>query len=455
MTPIRLEETILNQLYANPDFSQKVLPFLEKDFFDDVGERYMFDLIRDYIIKYKNFPTPEALLIDLNKTSLPEEVFKEASTKIQLVSKVKVAFDNKWLIENTEEWAKQQKLINAMKEGINILNDKNKTSKGKILEIMRNALSYTFQNSIGHDYIDDVEKRFEYYHQPQFKIPFDLDFFNKATDGGVSRKTLNILMAAPNVGKSLFMCHMAAHNLLSGYNVLYITMEMSREEIAKRIDANLLDTPIKDIKHVSKKILTSKVSNIAKKTKGKLIIEEYPTGGGHVGHFKALLHELVLKKQFKPDVMYVDYLNICASMRHSFREGSYTYVKGVGEELRGFGVEHDIPVITATQINREGIKSTDWGMGQSSDSIGTSFTADSMFGLMAPDDLKKLGQIKVKHIKSRYTNVNEIPSWVVGVDYDRMKLYDVEDDAQGNVSTPVFDQTPAGKEFNLNDFEFD
>lgn len=447
---ISFEELVLKQLIINDDFSKQTLPFLEQTFFKEEGSKEVFNLIKDFVDNYKTLPTYESLVIDLSNKKLAEKLYKDVTKKLEATWKNADEVKLDWLIKTTEDWAKDQKLTNAMHEGVDLL-DKPK-EKGKIIDLLKDALGFSFNKSIGLDYFDDYKLRYELYTKKHKKIPFDLDFFNQATDGGLAGGTLTIFMAGINVGKSLMLCHLAANNLVDGYNVLYLSMEMSREQVMQRIDANLLDVSMRDIKTLPEPIFESKVKQLRAKTTGRLVVERYPTAAAHVGHFRALINELELKKNFKPNIVYVDYLNICASVRYGYSENSYTYVKGVAEELRGLGVELDVPMITATQVNREGFNSSDFGMGESSDSLGVPMTADSMFAIFSPEELKKIGQYRIKFLKSRDTNPGELPSFLIGVDYDKMRLYNLEQDAQEVISKvkdkPVFDNSNFGLSFN-------
>lgn len=449
---VSFEELVLKQLIVNADFSTLTLPYLDKTFFREDGSKEVFGLIKDFVGKYRTLPTYESLVIDLSNRKYNEKIFKDISKKLEAAWKNADNVKLDWLINTTEEWAREQKIANALQNGIELLDKPQE--KGKIIDLLKDALGFGFNSSVGLDYFEDYQKRFELYKQKFKRIPFDLEYFNQATDGGLSAGTLTIFIGGINVGKSLVLCHLAANNLVDGYNVLYLSLEMSREQVMQRIDANLLDISMKNIKTTPEPIFESKVKQLKAKTTGRLIVERYPTASAHVGHFRALISELELKKNFKPNIIYIDYLNIAASYRYGYSENSYTYVKGVAEEFRGLGVELNVPIITATQVNREGFNSSDYGMGETSDSLGVPMTADTMFAIFSPEEMKKLGQYKIKHLKSRDTNIGELPYFVIGVDYDKMRLYNLDDEAQNIIKTvkkedkPVFDKSDFGLTFN-------
>jgi archaellum biogenesis ATPase FlaH len=431
----RIETTILKNLVFNEEYSRKVIPFIQPDYFEQKTERVIFQEIVHFIVKYGSAITTEALQIELeNRTDLSESEVKDireiSSSLIESPS------DKQWLLDTTEKWCRDRAIYLALMESIHIA-DGNDDKKGRdaIPNILSNALAVSFDNNIGHDYLLNYEERYDYYHRREEKIPFDLEFFNKVTKGGLPNKTLNIALAGTGVGKSLFMCHCASSILLQGKNVLYITMEMAEERIAERIDANLLNVNIQDLTDLPRQTFENKVTSIAKKTQGTLIIKEYPTASAHSGHFKALLNELALKKSFRPDIIFIDYLNICASSR--FKGGSninsYTIIKSIAEELRGLAVEFNVPIVSATQTTRSGFGSSDVELTDTSESFGLPATADLMFALISTEELDGLGQIMVKQLKNRYNDPTINKRFVVGIDRAKMRLYDVEQSAQSDI----------------------
>ena len=447
----RIEQTILKNLIQSEQFTRKVIPFLKAEYFTDSSEQVLFNEIRDYFDKYTKAPTSEALLINLeNNTKLNDSVLKDTKTIVESFDKEPSPQD--WLVDETEKWCKDRAIYIAVMDSINVIDKKSQRSTGEIPELLKDALSVSFDTHIGHDQLEDTDARFEFYHTDEEKLPFDLEYFNKITKGGLPNKTLNICLAGTGVGKSLFMCHMASSALMMGKNVLYITLEMSEERIAERIDANIMNVPIKEIPDLSKKMYDKKIDKLKDKTKGKLIIKEYPTAQAHVGHFRHLLQELNIKKDFKPDIIFIDYLNICAS--HRIRPGaganSYTLVKSIAEELRGLAVEYDVPMVSATQTTRSGYGSTDIGLEDTSESFGLPATADFMFALITSDELEELDQLVVKQLKNRYNDPTIFKRFVIGIDRSRMKLYDCEQEAQEelidaaddiNDDVPVFDRS--------------
>ena len=453
----RLEQTILKNLIQNEPFTRKVLPFLKSEYFTESDEKVVFKEIQEYFLKYTKPPTTEALLINLdNNTSLNENELKMSKTVISQFDKETTPMD--WLVEETEKWCKDRAIYIAVMDSIEVIDKKSQRSTGEIPELLKDALSVSFDQHIGHDQIEDADARFEFYHTEEEKIPFDLEYFNKITKGGLPNKTLNICLAGTGVGKSLFMCHMASAGLMMNKNILYITLEMSEERIAERIDANVLNVPMKDLPDLSKKMYDKKIDKIRAKTKGRLIIKEYPTASAHVGHFRHLLQELEIKKDFKPDMIFIDYLNICSS--HRIRPGSgansYTLVKSIAEELRGLAVEFDVPIMSATQTTRSGYGSTDIGLEDTSESFGLPATADMMFALISSEELEELDQMVVKQLKNRYNDPTVFKRFVIGIDRSRMKLYDCEQDAQEelvdndtNISddVPVFDRTRGAEKY--------
>ena len=432
----RIETTILSNLFHNEDFTRKAMPFIESDYFTNSDESILFGEIEKFVENYKNLPTKDTILIELNsRKDLTEEQLKNLKLLVAGTNDDKA--DLQWLLDSTEKWCKDRAVHNAVLSGIKILDNKDqKRTPEAIPGILSDALAVSFDNHIGHDYLQDAEKRFDWYHTKEKRFKFDLDYFNRITKGGVPSKTLNIALAGTGVGKSLFMCHVASSFLTQGKNVLYITLEMAEERIAERIDANLFDIPMEDIRDMPKQLYDNKVDKLNAKTKGQLIIKEYPTASAHSGHFRALINELTLKKSFKPDVVFIDYLNICASAR--FKGGnisSYFYIKAIAEELRGLAVEFDMPIFSATQTTRTGFASTDIGLEDTSESFGLPATADFMFALMSNEELEALGQMKVKQLKNRYNDPSMNRAFIVGVDRAKMRLYDVENNAQNIVDS--------------------
>ena len=427
----RIEQTILKNLIQNEEFTRKCIPFLKPEYFTDTAERTIYEFTYDYFQKYTKPPTVEALLINLdNSTSINENVVKDSKSIVKGFGSEESP--QEWLVDETEQWCKDRAIYIAVMDSIEVIDKKSQRSTGEIPELLKDALSVSFDTHIGHDVLEDADDRFEFYHTEEEKIPFDLEYFNKITKGGLPNKTLNICLAGTGVGKSLFMCHMGSAALMMGKNVLYITLEMSEERIAERIDANTLNIPMKELPDMSKKMYDKKIEKLKNKTKGKLIVKEYPTAAAHVGHFRHLLQELDIKKDFRPDIIFIDYLNICAS--HRIRPGSgansYTLVKSIAEELRGLAVEYDVPIMSATQTTRSGYGSTDIGLEDTSESFGLPATADMMFALITSDELEELDQLVVKQLKNRYNDPTIFKRFVIGVDRARMKLYDCEQEAQ-------------------------
>ena len=434
-----IENAILGNLVYNEEYSRKCIPFLKEGYFVSQDQKTVFRLIKEYVDKYNAFPSKEALAIDLsNKDGISEENFKQSKELISgLTQDTETQID--WLLDQTEKFCQDKAVYNAIMASIGILDDSTgKTSKGSIPQILSDALAVSFDTHIGHDFLEDAESRYEFYHTKETRVPFDLDYLNKATQGGLPRKTLNIALAGTGVGKSLFMCHCAASNLVNGLNVLYITMEMAEEKIAERIDANLLDTPIDQLALLPKDIYDKKVARIRSKTQGKLIVKEYPTACAGSANFRHLLNELKLKKNFIPDIIYIDYLNICMSSRikNGANVNSYTLVKAIAEELRGLAVEFNVPVVSATQTTRSGYSNSDVGLEDTSESFGLPATADFMFALIASEELNELGQIMVKQLKNRYNDPGVYTKFCVGVDRGKMRLYDVEQSAQDIIDGP-------------------
>jgi archaellum biogenesis ATPase FlaH len=434
----RLETTILKNLIFNEDYTRKIIPFLKLEYFTDSTEKILFTEINEHIQQFKHLPTYESLIINFTESrKLTEE---QVRNTIEMVREINVdkeePTDIDWLIKQTEKFCQDKAIYNAIMKSVKILDDKeNRDGKGAIPKMLSDALGVSFDNSVGHDYIDDSDSRYDFYHRHETKIPFDLDLFNKITKGGLPKKTLNIALAGTGVGKSLFMCHVAGSCLSQGLNVLYITMEMAEERIAERIDANLLNIDIADLNSISKQDYDRKFSALKVNTHGKLIIKEYPTAAASALHFRALLNELQLKKSFKPDIIFIDYLNICASARikPGANVNSYSYIKAIAEELRGLAVEFEVPIVSATQTTRSGFTSSDPGLEDTSESFGLPATADFMFALISTEELQQLNQILIKQLKNRYNDPNYFKRFVVGIDRAKMKLYDVEQSAQDDL----------------------
>ena len=430
-----IEHTILKNLLYNEEYSRKVIPFIKTDYFQEPSQKITFEEIVNFISQYNTQVTVEALLIEIaNRKDINDGMLKEL--QILITNLEDSPADLQWLFDTTEKWCRDRAIYLALMDSINIAdgNDEKK-NRDAIPSILSEALAVSFDNNIGHDYFANADERFDFYHQKQDKIPFDLEYFNKITKGGLVNKSLNVALAGTGVGKSLFMCHMASSVLLSGRNVLYITMEMAEEKIAERIDANLLNVPIQEIAELPKQMFDSKVTNLSQKTQGTLIIKEYPTASAHSGHFKALLSELALKKSFRPDIIFVDYLNICASSRYRSNGtvNSYSYIKAIAEELRGLAVEANVPIVSATQTTRSGYGSSDVELTDTSESFGLPATADLMFALISTDEAEELGQIMVKQLKNRYNDLSVNKRFVVGIDRAKMRLYDCEQSAQDDI----------------------
>ena len=446
----RIEESILKNLFVSDSFTRKVLPYLDAEYFTDRSERLVFNQVNEYFMKYNECPTHEALNIQLNDLSgYNDEEIKNAQNIINLCKEKTEETPHDFLVDETEKWCKDRAIYNAVMESIQIIDKSSTREKGEIPDILKDALSVSFDQHIGHDFIEDADDRFLSYNTVEDKLPFDLEMMNKITKGGLPNKTLNVVMAGTGVGKSLFMCHCASNNLMMGKNVLYISMEMSEEKIAERIDANLMNLPIQELSNLPKDMYDKKVKSIRDKTTGKLIVKEYPTASAHTGHFRHLLQELNLKKDFIPDVIYIDYLNICASarMRMGGSVNSYTLVKSIAEEMRGLAVEFKLPIITATQTNRTGFTSTDVGLEDTSESFGLPATADLMVALISTEELEELDQIMVKQLKNRYNDPTYFRRFIIGVDRARMKLYDCEQSATEELhdSGPAFDKSESGQ----------
>ena len=450
---MRIEKTILSNLVFNEDFTRKTLPFLQIDYFTDYTERTIFDLIDTYVKKYNKIPSKEALSIDLsNRNDVNQDHFTACSSYIETLE-VDPSTQSDWLLNQTEKFCQDKAIHNAIYESIKILDDKTGAkAKGSIPKILSDALAVSFDSSIGHDFLEDYGPRYDFYHMKEKRVPFDLEYLNKITKGGLPIKTLNVALAGTGVGKSLFMCHCAAGNLTAGLKVLYITMEMAEERIAERIDANLLNTPIDELELLPRDVYEKKVTRVREKTNGKLIIKEYPTASAGSANFRHLLNELKIKRDFVPDIIYIDYLNICSSSRIKFgaNVNSYTYIKAIAEELRGLAVEFAVPIVTATQTTRSGYSNSDVELTDTSESFGLPATADFMFALISSEQLQDLNQIMIKQLKNRYNDPTMYRKFVVGVDRGKMRLYDVEQSGQEDLlDSPVMDRT----EFGEQDFE--
>lgn len=463
---MNLEQKILKHLLLDEEYTRKTLPFIKGEYFQESSEKLLFDEIQSYVNKYNTMPTKEALVIEIDKrVNLTDDQHKKTVTLVKQITIDPEVSDTKWLIDATEDFCQEKAIYNGIMQSIQILDDKSKNNsekldKGSIPKILADALSVSFDNHIGHDFIDDAETRYDFYHKVERRIPFDLDYLNRITKGGLAEKSLNIVLAGTGVGKSLFMCHCAAANLTMGKNVLYITMEMAEERIAERIDANLMNVELDRLIGMPKETYLRKVESLREKTKGKLIIKEYPTASANVNHFNHLLNELKLKRQFIPDIIYIDYLNICSSARMKMGASinSYTYIKAIAEELRGLAVEHKLPVVSATQTTRSGYTNSDIGLEDTSESFGLPATADLMFALISTEELADLNQIMVKQLKNRYSDPTTNKRFVIGVDRAKMRLYDAEESAQTNISDsgqieedkPVFDKSGFGKRMQKN-----
>ena len=437
----RIENTIISSLFHREEYTRKVLPFIKEEYFGNRVEQLLFGEIFKFVEKYNNLPTKDAILIEFNnRKDINEEELQHIKDYVVAIGESDA--DEQWLTETTEKFCKDRAVHNAVLSGIKILDKKDtKRTPEAIPHILSEALAVSFDKSVGHDYIEDAEARFKFYHTKEKRYQFDLDYMNRITKGGVPSKTLNIALAGTGVGKSLFMCHVASSYLLQGLNVLYITLEMAEERIAERIDANLLDVTMEDLHEMPQQLYEGKMTKLREKTQGQLIVKEYPTASAHSGHFKSLMNELALKKSFRPDVIFIDYLNICASSR--FKGGnisSYFYVKAIAEELRGLAVEFNVPIFSATQTTRTGYVSTDIGLEDTSESFGLPATADFMFALISNEELEALGQMKVKQLKNRYNDPSINRAFIVGVDRAKMRLYDVQQKANEIVDANQVDE---------------
>ena len=446
-----LDTIILVNLIENEEYLRKVLPFIKEEYFSDNEHKFAFNKIKDYVEKYNTAPTVEALSVSYGTATdedvkLLEKIFSYEQQEQEL----------QWLVDETEKFCKDKAVFNAVLEGIQIIDGKNPDKTADSLpDLLTEALQVGFDTNVGHDFIEDADKRYDFYHRLEEKVAFDLDLFNKITEGGLSNKTLNIALAGTGVGKSLFMCHMAASCIAKGQNVLYITLEMSEERIAERIDANLMNIPIQELKDLSKPMYEDRIGILKEKYEGRLIIKEYPTASAHTGHFRALINELRIKRNFFPEIIIIDYLNICTSSR--FKPGSntnsYTIIKSIAEELRGLAVEMDLPIMSATQTTRGGYDNSDVSLTDTAESFGLPATADLMFAIISSEELEQLGQFMIKQLKNRYADPTRNRRFMIGVDRSKMKLYDLEESAQqlitdANIDTPVFDNTKSGNNYD-------
>ena len=449
-----IEANILSQLINSESYARKVLPFLKEDYFPTITDRLLLVKIKEYMDQYNTTPSKEALYIELENTDQLSEA--DYSNTVAQVEQLKKDDDvnEEWLVDKTEQFCQEKAVYNAIMESIHIIDGKSKSkTKQAIPQVLSEALAVSFDNSIGHDFIEDYQQRYDFYHHKEERIPFDLDYMNRITKGGLPRKSLNIILAGTGVGKSLAMCHFAAGNMMQGKNVLYITMEMAEEKIAERIDANLLNVRVDDLINLDRGTYDKKISNLRERTPGRLIIKEYPTASAHSGHFRHLINELRIKRNFAPDIIYIDYLNICSSSQTKAIGGSinsYTYIKAIAEELRGLAVEKNVPIVSATQTTRSGFSNSDVGLEDTSESFGLPATADFMFAIMNSDEMEQLNQLMVKQLKNRYNDPTLYKRFVVGVDRAKMRLYDVEQNAQQDIvdNGPVMDNTAVGKGLN-------
>ena len=462
---MNLEVTILSNLVYNEKYMRKVLPFIKSEYFQAREYKIIFLEIHEYISQYEALPSLNAISIECQeRTDLTEDQFKEVIKVLNVLSDDPTDYD--WLVDATEKWCQERAIYLSLMESVKIADGQDsKQDKGAIPAILSEALGVSFDQNVGHDYLDNAGDRYEFYHRKEDKIPFDLEFFNKITKGGLPNKTLNVALAGTGVGKSLFMCHMAANSLSQGKNVLYITLEMAEERIAERIDANLMDVTMEELHDLPKPMFTNKVDQIRSKTQGKLIIKEYPTASANSAHFRGLIKELAIKKSFNPDIIFVDYLNICASSRFkgATNVNSYMYIKAVAEELRGLAVENNVPIVSATQTTRSGFTATDVGLEDTSESFGLPATADFMFALISTEELEELNQIVVKQLKNRYNDPTMNKRFVIGIDRSKMKLSDVNLQEQKDIvdsgqdidedDLPIFDKGQNSKYDKFTNFK--
>jgi replicative DNA helicase len=433
----------MKNLLTNEEYTRKVLPYLKAEYFLDPSEKFLFNCINEYIDQYNNLPSVEALSVIVNDSTVTDNILEETNVIVSSINTLESDFDLEWLYDTTEEFCQDKAIYNTIMESVNIIEGKHDLfTKNHIPEMMSDAISISFDVNVGHDYIEDSDQRFDFYHMKEDKIPFDLEYLNKITKGGLSKKSLNIILAGTGVGKSLFMCHCAASNLSLGKKVLYITLEMAEERIAERIDANLLNVSMEDLHDIAKIMYNSKMEKVRTRTEGKLIIKEYPTASANTTHFQALLKELKIKRQFVPDIVYIDYLNICSSsrMKQTANVNSYTYIKAIAEEMRGLAVEHNIPIMSATQTTRTGFSNDDLDLTDTSESFGLPATADFMIGITSNEQLEEANQMMVKQLKNRYNDPTIHRRFVVGVDKSKMRLYDLEESAQSTLINNVINK---------------
>ena len=451
-----IEQVVLKNILTNEIYMRKVLPFIKAEYFEGIY-RELFKQSGKFVAKYNKLPSAESFKIEIDSADNFSDDYHRQAIEIIPELFTKEQSDEEWLLDATEKWCQDRALFNAVMESISIIDGKHQTlSKNALPDILTKALGVSFDTNVGHDYLEAFEERYEFYHRDEERVPFDIELLNDITKGGLPRKTLNIILAGTGVGKSLAMCHFAAANLTDGRNVLYITAEMAEERIAERIDANLLNIQIDQLTDLSKSMFAEKVYNLSTKTNGKLIVKEYPTGSANVGHMRALLSELKLKKSFMPDIIYIDYLNICASSRMKGMGGainSYNYIKAIAEEFRGLAVEFNVPIVSATQTTRSGYGNSDVGLEDTSESFGLPATADLMFALISTEELEQMGQIALKQLKNRYNDPTYKKRFVIGVDRSKMRLYDAEDSQQNLIDdTPVFDKTATGERLANTNF---
>jgi len=454
----RLETVILENLINNEEYARQVLPFLTEEYFHERPDRLIFKQIQSHFAVFNKPPDQSALIIAADDFNLNKGDYDNVVEVIETLTERSA--QGEWLLQKTEDFCKDKAVYNAIMRSIGIIDGKDKTyTKEALPSILQDALAVSFDNSVGHDFVLDAESRYDFYHRKEDRVPFDLDIFNKITKGGLPKKTLNVVLAGTNVGKSLFLCHHAAGTIKAGKNALYITMEMAEERIAERVDCNLMDVNLDELYRMGRKQFKSKIDDIGAATHGKLVIKEYPTSSAHAGHFRALLDELKLKKSFVPDIIYIDYINICSSsrMKAGGNVNSYTIIKSIAEELRALAVEYNVPVLSATQTNRAGWQNSEVEMSDTSESAGLPMTVDFLFAMIRTEELDELGQLMIKQLKSRYNNVNYHKKFVIGIDIDHFKLFDVEESAQVGMNDdgPAFDKTPTGKRTASADFNFD
>jgi archaellum biogenesis ATPase FlaH len=452
-----IEQVIFANLIGNEQYARKALPFIKSEYFQNRLDKVLYSIIEQFVNKYNKLPSKQALLIEIDSvSSINEDECVKLQQQVNAIEDIET--DLQWLLDETEKFCQDKAIFNAIYQSISIMDGKSKNDKGAIPQILSDALAVSFDTHIGHDFLDDSDTRYDFYHKKEKRVPFDLDYLNRITKGGLPTKTLNIILAGTGVGKSLFMCHCAAANLTKGQNVLYITMEMAEERIAERIDANLMNITLDEIEFLPKDVYQKRMERVRDNTKGKLIIKEYPTSSAGSANFRHLLNELKIKRNFKPEIIYIDYLNICASSRikHGANVNSYTYIKAIAEELRGLAVECDVPIVSATQTTRSGFSSSDIGLEDTSESFGLPATADFMLALISTDELQDLNQMLVKQLKNRYADPSSNRKFVIGVDRAKMKLYDVEQHAQNDIidDGPAFDNTDTGKRL-VNERKFD